>query len=151
MCCSVLQCVAMCCSVLQCVAGCCSMLQCVVLWILTCMSHVVLVNQTSHTREPVISHVWMRHVTREWVIAQAGQLLPHDCGNNVTRVNESCHAYGWVMLHVNESYHRQGNYCRTTRSLQQSTGCTRSFLVPGLRHVCAWVVYVYESCHEYEM
>ena len=43
------------------------------------MSHVTRMNESCHTYEWVMSHVWMSHVTR---------------------MNESCHTYEWVMSHV---------------------------------------------------
>ena len=74
-------------------------------------------NQSSHTYEQVMSHVWMSHVTRmneswhtyEWVMSNAWM-------SHVTRMNESCHTYSplpanimctctchsydWVMSHI---------------------------------------------------
>jgi len=41
------------------------------------------VNESCHTYEWVMSHIWMRHVTH---------------------TNESCHSYGWVMLHIRMSH-----------------------------------------------
>jgi len=44
------------------------------------MSHVTHMNESCHTYEWVMSHIWMSHVTH---------------------MNESCHTYGWVMSHIN--------------------------------------------------
>ena len=52
-------------------------------------SHVTRMNESCHTYEWVMSHVWRSHVTR---------------------MNESCHTYEWVTSyiwkHTNESWHR---------------------------------------------
>jgi len=43
------------------------------------ISHVTHMNESWHTYEGVVSHVWMSHVTH---------------------MNESCHTYEWVMSHI---------------------------------------------------
>jgi len=65
------------------------------------MSHVTHMNESCHTYEWVMSHVWMGHVTHmteschtyEWVMS-------HIWMSHVTRMNESCRAYEWVMSHI---------------------------------------------------
>jgi len=62
------------------------------------MSHT---NQSCHTYESVMSHIWIGHVTHvdeschtyEWVIS-------HIRMSHVTHINESCHTYEWVMSHI---------------------------------------------------
>jgi len=80
------QCVAVCCSVLQCVAVCCSVLQCVTVILSKGLSHGILYGVVAeairfsyewvHALGPC--HIWMSHVTYEWVMAHAyGQVMSH--------------------------------------------------------------------------
>jgi len=48
------------------------------------ISHVTPMNESCHTYEWAMSHIWMSHVTY---------------------MNESYHTYEWVMSHMNESFH----------------------------------------------
>jgi len=58
-------------------------------------------NESCHTYEWVISHIWMSHVTHmneschtyKWVMS-------HIWMSHVTHMNESCHTYEWVMSHI---------------------------------------------------
>ena len=58
-------------------------------------------NESCHTYEWVMSHIWMSHVTHtnesrhtyEWVMSHIWKSL-------VTHLNESCHTYEWVMSHI---------------------------------------------------
>ena len=59
---------------------------------LVCMSHVTHMNGSCHTYECVMSHIWMRHVTRTNESCH--------CMSHVTHMNESCHTYEWVMSHI---------------------------------------------------
>ena len=72
------------------------------------LSHVPCVNESCHTYEWVMSHIWMSHVTHmneschtyEWVMS-------HIWMSHVPCVNESCHTYEWVSprgSHVLHSY-----------------------------------------------
>ena len=69
------------------------------------MSHVTHMNESCHTYEWVRSHIWMSHVTHmneachtyEWVMS-------HIWMSHVTHMKESCHTYEWVII-MNESYH----------------------------------------------
>jgi len=70
-CCSVLHCAAVCCSVLQTAAGCCSVWQCAAVCLCntsrcrtTCANH-------AHVYES--RHMWMSHVTCEWVTSQVNE------------------------------------------------------------------------------
>jgi len=51
------------------------------------MSHVTHMNESCHTHEWVMSHIWMSHVTHIWM-------------SHVIHMNESCHTYEWVMSHI---------------------------------------------------
>jgi len=90
--------------------------------------------------EGVMSHIWMRHVTRmresrhtyEWVMS-------HIWMSHVTHMNEVCHTYAWGM-----SYIWMGHVP----------------LMNEACHTCAWVMsyiwighvtHVNESCHTYEL
>ena len=57
----------------------CESYYCIFLVLAIPLSHVTRLNESYHTFECVMSHVWMSHVTR---------------------LNESCHTYKWVLLHV---------------------------------------------------
>ena len=67
------------------------------------MSHVIHVNESCHTCECVILHIWMSHVTH---INTHGALSKHIddgpfiCLSHVTHTNESCHTYERVMSHI---------------------------------------------------
>jgi len=58
-------------------------------------------NESCHTYEGVMSHIWMSHVahmneschTYEWVMS-------HIWTSHVTHMNESCHTYACVMSHI---------------------------------------------------
>ena len=62
------------------------------------MSHVTHIDESCHTHERVMSHIWTSHVTRmneschtyEWVKS-------HVWMSHVTHMNESCHTSEWVM------------------------------------------------------
>jgi len=65
------------------------------------MNHVTHMNHACHTWRSVMSHTWMSHVTNvnqsyhtpEWVMS-------HISMSHVTHRNKSCHTYEWVMSHV---------------------------------------------------
>ena len=81
MCCSVLQCVAVCYNVLQCVAVCYSVLQCVA--------------DTVHDHWKTCGCFPRLFVTQYVTVC---------CSVRVTRMNESCHTYSLVMLHIFTSH-----------------------------------------------
>jgi len=95
------------------------------------MSHVTHMNESCHTYEWVMSHLWMSHVKLmkeswypyEWV-------LSHVWMSHVTHMNESCHTYEWVMIHMNGS-------CHTYEWVTSHIWMTH-------------VTYMNESCHTYE-
>jgi len=54
------------------------------------MSHVPHVNESCHTCEWLMSHIWLSHFTHEW----------HVWISHVTHMNESRHTHKWVMSHT---------------------------------------------------
>jgi len=72
------------------------------------MIHVTHMNESRHKYEWVMSHIWMSHVTHNLTSATPnprchGPLPPppmHLGMSHVTHMNESCHAYEWVMSHI---------------------------------------------------
>ena len=68
-------------------------------------------NESCHTYEWVMSHIWMSHVTQmneschtyEWVMSYIWM-------SHVTHMNESCHTYEWVMSHIRMSQVTQVSY-----------------------------------------
>ena len=87
------------------------------------MSHVSLMNESCLTYEWVMSHVWMSHVTHEWV---------------TSHMNESRHTYEWVMSHIWKSHVTHMNESRHTCE------CVMSHI--WMSHV----THVNESCHTYD-
>jgi len=73
------------------------------------MSHDTHVNESRHTCEWVMSHMWTSHVTHERVMTQIST-------SHVTHMNESRHASKWVTshiwmshgTHINKSWHTYG-------------------------------------------
>jgi len=57
------------------------------------MSHVTRMNESCHTDEWVMSHMWMSCHKYEWVMS-------HIWMSHVTRMNESCQTHEWVMSHI---------------------------------------------------
>jgi len=94
-------------------------------------SHVTQLDESWHTYESVMSHIWMSHVTH---------------------MNESCHTYEWVMshkwmsqvTHMNESY-LQPIACEVSFLLSQ---IATSRIDRVMSHI--WMSHVtnmFESCH----
>jgi len=110
-CCSVLQCVAVCCSVLQCVAVCCSVSH------NTSLEHhinlfLVCTNASCHTYKSWQAYK-SRHInTHQDTSTHPRQItvdmtLFHVCMywvSHVTRKNESCHTYKWLMSRIKTSH-----------------------------------------------
>jgi len=80
------------------------------------MSHVTHMNESFHTYEWVMSHIWMSHVTHmneswhtyEWVMS-------HIWMSHGAHLNELCHTYEWVMSHIRMSHVTHTNAsCRNT-------------------------------------
>jgi len=65
-------------------------------------------NESCHTCEWVMSHVWMSHVTRvneschtcEWVMSHVWMRLVTYWKCHVTHTNVICTGWEWVMLHI---------------------------------------------------
>jgi len=82
------------------------------------MRHVTYMNDTCHTYEWGMSHIWMRHVTYEWGMSHTNDervlrgcvigmcdLRTHihdSCHTyeHTSHMNESCLTYEWVMSHI---------------------------------------------------
>jgi len=75
------------------------------------MIHLTHLNESCHTSEWVMSHIWMIHVTHvqeschtfEWCHTCAWFML-HICISPVTHIHESCHTYAFVMAHIYMSH-----------------------------------------------
>ena len=65
-------------------------------------------NESCHTYEWVMSHIWMSHVTHmneschtwEWVMSHIWVVVSHIWMSNLAHVNESRDTYEWVMSHI---------------------------------------------------
>jgi len=51
-------------------------------------------NESCHSYEWVMSHIWMTHAN------ESGTHMNDSCMSHVTHMNESCHSYEWVMSHI---------------------------------------------------
>jgi len=68
------------------------------------MSHVTHMNESCHTYEWVMSHVWISHITHMKESCHINEWdMSHIWMGHVTHVNESCHSYEWVMSHTYEA------------------------------------------------
>jgi len=89
------------------------------------MSHVTHMNESSHTYERVMSHIWMNHVTHNDESCHTyDHVMSHIWMSHVTHMDESCPTYEWVTCHTHEWV---------------------------MSHLCMSLVpHVDESCHTYE-
>ena len=90
------------------------------------MSHLTHINESSHTYEWVMSHIWVSPVTHmneschtyEWIMSHAGwqvaQGIHRLAMSHVTHMNESCHMCEWVMPHIRMSHVTHMNESCTT-------------------------------------
>ena len=93
----------------------------------TWKSHVTHMNQSCHTYERVMSHVWTSHVTHESSLH--AHLLQwtsrkHLCiwKSHVTHMNQSCHTCEWVTSHMRMRHvTRKIDTSRTCRSEHEGT------------------------------
>jgi len=112
------------------------------------MSHVTHMNESCHTYEWVMSHIWMSHVTHmneschtyEWVMSYIWM-------SHVPHTNESCRTYEWVMaMNINQSYLTRKS-CLTRMDEADQIGSH----VSGLLQVwMSHVTLMKKSCHTYE-
>jgi len=92
--------------------------------------------------------MWMRHVTRmneschtyEWVMS-------HIWMSRVTHVNASCHTYEWVMSHIWMSHvtHMNESWVHRWDAAMQRAHAHRHLSLIRMRHV----THVNEACHTY--
>ena len=106
------------------------------------MSHVTHMNESCHTYEWVMSHVWISHVTHmneSCHTVQIGSQTPSDG-------YKSRHTYEWVMWHVWMSHvtHMNKSQHMRTRVLSQHKASTHA-VQTGSTTLSDW----YESCHTY--
>ena len=128
-------------------------------WVVSCISTshdtnlwVISHHKSQITNEKEVSHIWMGHVTR-----MSGSCCTYDESrvtrindSHVAHVNESCHAWAWVMSHMcinhvthtNQSCHT----CESYHTYQRVTSHTHISRVPRMSPSC----HTYESCHVYE-
>ena len=106
-------------------------------------SHVTHINESCHTYEWVMSHIWMIHVTHmnrschtyEWVVSNE-RVMSHIWMSHVTRMNESCHTYEWVMLHIwIESCHTHECVPEVSSHIQMNPNSCYELNTPRTRHV----------------
>jgi len=68
------------------------------------ISHATHMNESCHTYEWVMSHIWMSHVTYEWGMpartSTPALSSQSSSTSHVTHMNESCHTCEWVMSHI---------------------------------------------------
>jgi len=57
-------------------------------------------DESHHTCEWVMSHIWMSHVTRMKEMCQKEWVMSHIGMSHVTHMNELCRTYEWVMSHI---------------------------------------------------
>jgi len=127
------------------------------------MSHVTSMNESCHTNDWVMSHIWMRHVTHvdDHPYVLSFHLLLQLCHtrecvmqylwmSHVTRVNESCHMYAWVMSHIRMSLVTHMN--KSCHIHEWPPMC--DLLPPVVKFWShTWMCHVnpmHESCHNYE-
>jgi len=101
-------------------------------------------NESCHTYEWVMPHIWMSHVTH---------------------INKSCHTYEWVMshiwmshvTHINEAYHIDVNEScdvYVSESIHTHTNATRLHLQQGARRLLCcrmrlWTHHVIFECYKW--
>jgi len=106
------------------------------------MSLVTHLNESCHTCEWVVPHIWMSHVigschTYEWVMS-------HIWRRHVTHMKVSRHAYEWVMSHIWMSHViRMNESCHTYEWVMSRQQMERDW-------ECPWAPTHYESFHIYE-
>jgi len=119
-------------------------------------NHVTRMNESCHTYERVMSHVWMSHVTRMNESCQTYErVMSHVWMSHVTRMNESCHTYERVMSRkwtsyvrlVDESCHAHVVMSHVTHMNEWNWLCNVSLLCMG---VVNRDTRMNESCHTYE-
>jgi len=123
------------------------------------MSHDTLVNESCHTYEWVISHIWTIHVTHMNESYHTHKLvMSHLWTSHVTHTNESCHTYEWVSssflalslsltlcVHVCLFFPPHASF--HTSPLPASFSCSRQVLCPWSK---SHVTHKNESCHTYD-
>jgi len=112
------------------------------------MSHVTHIDESCHTHERVMSHIWTSHVTRmneschtyEWVRS-------HVWMSHVTYMNDSCHTCEWVMsLQVVRTVWFDAYECEVTHL---NMSCHTYEWV--MSHIwMSHVTHMNESCHTHE-
>ena len=120
-------------------------------------------NESCHTYEQVMSHIWMSHVTHLYESCHTYErVLSHIWMSHVTHMNESCHTCKWVMSHIwtshgtlmNESWHTYMNEARHTYEWVTSHIWMRYVKKHELDvHCVTWLVHMTRSYvwHEWDM
>jgi len=73
-------------------------------------------NESCHTYEWVMSHIWMSHVTHmnDWVMSHIWMShVTHMNDTYESHMNESCHTYGWITYECVVSHIWMNESCRT--------------------------------------
>jgi len=118
-------------------------------------------NESCHTYEWVISHIWMGHVTHindsshtyEWVTFQlwirfSATLLPpihdrwvtlHIWMGHVTHMSVSCRTYEWITSHTYMSHITRTNESRLNCGCTFQPPSSRQYMTGESRHTHAWV------------
>jgi len=104
------------------------------------MSHIWLspvthMNESRHTYEWVMSHIWMNHGHQSWNPCLHQRCQNEPCRvwmSHAPRMTESCHTYEWVMA--------------TKVEIRVSISAVRISNDTWMRHV----THMNESCHTYE-
>ena len=91
-------------------------------------------DESCHTYEWVVSHVWMRHVTH----MPYERVSSHTWMSHVTRMNKFCHTYDWVTSQVWMSHVARMN----------ESGHTYEWVMSQVW--MSHVTHMNESCHGYE-
>jgi len=73
-------------------------------YIYTWMSCIAHINETCHTYEWDMSHIWMRHVTYQGVMHTYEYVTSHIRISHGTHMNESCHTIKWVTSEIQISH-----------------------------------------------
>ena len=111
------------------------------------MSHVTHMNESCHTHEWVMSHIWMSHVTHmneschthEWVMS-------HTWMSHVTHINESCHTHEWVMSHTWMNMWL-GQVANIVHMFEHAPFIHEDVQNYGCQPLAYWCVYMYISKH----
>ena len=119
------------------------------------MSHVTRMNESCHTYEWVMSHVWMSHLSnRSGAVVMEGKVQKIRIWmSHVAYMKESCRTYEWVLSHIWISHvAHMDESCQTEQALWSfSWRCQMNWYKWVMSHIwTSHVAHMNESCRTYE-